>query len=120
MDGLVAEETPGTVVLSARSLPVRKLGKVRRVQVVPPSPLGEGEVERLVLKEGAQLRLQPPEGQAEVLIAEQGTFTLTCGDRELALQPEEVAWVRAPSVVRSPQGGVLYWVQVARGATGAP
>ncbi len=119
VDGLVLAEESGLVVVGPRGLPTRKAGRVRRTQVAGQQifrdgPWRDGEVERIVVKEGGRFTLAPSNG-AEIVVCERGSFQLVAGESEAELGEEQVALIREGCEVSSEHGGVLYRVS-ARGS----
>ena len=109
MDDLVDPGEEGIVVLTVRTLPTKKSGRVRRVQMVAPATLRDAEVERIALREGGRFSLEPA-GALEILICESGSFSLVSNKNEATLEEEQVALVRQSCEVASTLGGIVYRV----------
>ena len=107
LDELVEAEEAPIKVLSLRNLPAHRLPRLRRV-ALPISGAGrDGVAERIVMKAGGRLPLDPGSGQL-LLVAERGDFLLSAGAIEVPLPAESAAIVRgrADCVAREP--GILY------------
>lgn len=107
IDSLVLPEQSPIVVLGPRTLPQKRGGKVKGVELLPAGTLREPSVERLELRPGGRLSLSIESGELEVIVAEQGHFELVAAETELELPPEHVAYLRASATVGAPEGGVL-------------
>lgn len=110
VDGLVDAGEAPIRVLSARALPTKKAGRVKRVQVVSSSVFRDGDIERISAKEGGRFRLAPEPGAVEVLICERGHFSLVAEGLEAILEEDQVAFIRASCEVSSESGGIVYRV----------
>lgn len=95
------------VVLSLRNLPTERLPRLRRVQLVPLGVSLEAKLERLVLKAGGRMGVDPAGGQV-LLIAERGEFVLNAGGVDVPLPAESAAFLRAKTELSAISPGVLY------------
>ena len=109
VDGLVDAGEAAVVIASPRQLPTKKSGRVKRVQVAGGAVFRDGEVERIVVREGGRFTITP-EAAPEILVCERGVFHLEAGGLEVELEEEQVAIVRESCDVSSAPGGVIYRV----------
>ena len=106
LDELVEEGEAPIKVLSLRNLPAQRLPRLRRVAL----PLGgarEDAAERVVMKAGGRLAIDPEGGQM-LLVAERGDFVLEAGNVQVELPAECAAILRGPVECVAREPGVLY------------
>lgn len=106
LDDLVEEGEAPIKVLSLRNLPAQRLPRLRRVAL----PLGAGRedaAERVVMKAGGRLVIDPQGGQV-LLVAERGEFMLEAESAQVLLPAECAAVLRGPVECVAREPGVLY------------
>lgn len=108
VDGLVDPGEAPVVILSPRTLPTERTSRLRRVQVLAPGTLRDPLVERISVKAGGRIHIEPTSHAPAVVCCERGEFQLIAGSLELPLGPEKVAFVRSECDCVSPSGGVIY------------
>jgi transcriptional regulator with XRE-family HTH domain len=110
IDQLVEPGEAPVRVLTTKTLPTERSARMRRVRVVEPGIVQGGAVERVTLKAGGRLHLEPMEGSVEVLSCERGSFELVTGPLSVPLEEEQVAVIRAATDCVALTGGVVYRV----------